>query len=48
VAGGVIIAGAFGVALAELLKLPRGSVWLVVALTAIAATAIRALTARRR
>jgi hypothetical protein len=42
------MAGAFGVALAELLKLPRGSVWLVVAVTAIVAAVIRALTAPRR
>jgi hypothetical protein len=48
VAGGVVIAGAVGVAVAELLRLPRGSVWLVVAATAALAAIIRAVTAPRR
>lgn len=48
VAGGVVIGGAVGVAVAELLQLPRGSIWIVVAATAALAAIIRALTAPRR
>lgn len=31
VAGGVVIVGAIGVAVVEALKLPKGSIWIVVA-----------------
>lgn len=43
-AGGVIIAGAVGVAVVELLHLPKSSLWIVVAATVALATLIRALT----
>jgi len=46
--GVVIVAGGIGVALVELLRFPRGSIWIVVAATLALAAFIRALTARRR
>ncbi|MBI2203975.1 MAG: hypothetical protein HYU41_09010 [Candidatus Rokubacteria bacterium] len=46
-AAGVIVVAGFGVALVEAFKLPKGSIWVVVALAAIAVGVIRALTARR-
>jgi len=45
-AGAVVIAGGVGVALVEVLRLPRGSVWVVVAVTAGVVALIRAATAR--
>jgi hypothetical protein len=47
VAGVVIGVGAVGVAVVEVLRLPKGSVWIVVAVTAAIVAAIRAATARR-
>ena len=47
-AGGAVIAGAIGVAVVELLRLPKGSVWLVVAATVVLVTVIRAVTVRRQ
>lgn len=46
-AGGVVIAGGFAVGLVELLRWPRGSVWLVVGATIVIAALIRVLTAGR-
>ncbi len=47
VAGAVVIAGGIGVAVVEMLHFPKGSIWLVVAVTAVAASLIRALSRRR-
>ncbi|MBI1846099.1 MAG: hypothetical protein HY294_08575 [Candidatus Rokubacteria bacterium] len=47
VAGVAVIAGGVAVALTELLHAPKGSVWIVVAATALVAGVIRALTAPR-
>lgn len=47
VAGGVIAVGAVAVALVEMFRLPKGSVWIVVAVTMTVVVAIRALTTRR-
>lgn len=47
VAGGAIAVGAVAVALVEMFRLPRGSVWIVVAVTVAIVVAIRALTTRR-
>ncbi len=46
VAGAVVAAGGVAVGLVELLRLPRGSLWVVVGLTAALAAGIRALTRR--
>jgi uncharacterized membrane protein len=46
-AGAVVIAGGFGIAVVEVLRWPKGSVWLVVGATVLLVTAIRWLTARR-
>lgn len=46
-AAAVIVVAGFGVALVEAFRLPKGSIWVVVALAAIAVAVIRALTARR-
>ncbi len=47
-AGTAVVAGGVGVALVELLRFPKGAVWVVVALTIALVAAIRALTAPRR
>jgi hypothetical protein len=46
-AGAVIIAAGFGVAIVEALRLPKGSIWIVVAGAALLVALIRASTARR-
>jgi len=46
-AGAVVIAGGIAVGVAEWLRLPKGSVWIVVAVTAGLVAAIRALSRRR-
>ncbi len=46
-AAAVIVVAGFGVALVEAFKLPKGSIWVVVALAAIAVGVIRVLTMRR-
>ena len=46
-AGAVVIAGGLGVGVVELMRLPKGSVWIVVAATLGLVALIRALTARR-
>lgn len=46
-AGGVIVAGGVAVALVEMFRFPKGSIWLVVVVTAGLVVLIRALTARR-
>ena len=48
VAGGVIIAAGFGVAIVEALRLPRGSIWVVVGAAALLVGLIRLLSARGR
>ena len=48
VAGGVVIAGGFGIAFVEAMRWPKGSIWIVVGITVALVAAIRALTARRR
>ena len=47
VAGGVVIAAGFAVAIVEVLKLPRGSIWIVVASAVAVVAAIRVLSKRR-
>jgi hypothetical protein len=47
VAGAVVVAGGFGIAVVELLRWPKGTIWLVVGATVLLAAAIRHLTARR-
>jgi len=47
VAGGVVIAAGFGVALAEVYRLPKGSIWLVVGAAALLLVLIRLLGGRR-
>jgi hypothetical protein len=46
-AGAVVIAGGFGVAVVEVLRWPRGSLWIVVAVTVALVALIRVLTAPR-
>ncbi|HSE92394.1 MAG TPA: hypothetical protein VLF19_03740 [Methylomirabilota bacterium] len=46
-AGAVVIAGGLGVGVVELMRLPKGSVWVVVAATLGLVALIRALTTRR-
>jgi hypothetical protein len=46
-AGVVVIAGGIAVGVVEWLKLPKGSVWIVVAVTAGLVAAIRSLFRRR-
>jgi hypothetical protein len=48
VAGGVVIAAGFAVALVEALKLPKGSIWIVVGGAVVLVGTIRRLTAGRR
>lgn len=47
VAGGVIVAAGFAVAIVEALYLPKGSIWIVVACAAVVVAVIRAYTAPR-
>lgn len=47
-AGGVVIAAGFAIALAEAFRFPRGSVWVVVAVAVALVAGIRAVTRRRR
>ena len=44
VAGGVVIVGAIGVAVVEALKLPKGSIWIVVAVALGLVLLIRRVT----
>ena len=46
-AGAVIVAAGFAVAIVEVLRLPKGSIWVVVACAAALVALIRASTARR-
>ena len=46
-AGAVVIAGGFGIAMVEALLWPRGSLWIVVAATVALVLLIRALTSPR-
>jgi len=41
---GVVIAAGFGVAVVEMLRLPKGTIWVVVAAAAAVLAAIRAAT----
>jgi hypothetical protein len=43
-AGGVVIVAGFGIAVVEALKLPRGSVWIVVAAALLIVLLIRRAT----
>ena len=47
VAGGVVIAAGFGVALVEAYQLPKGSMWLVVGAAALLVLLLRWLGARK-
>jgi hypothetical protein len=46
-AAAVIVTAGFGIAIVEAFRLPKGSIWVVVAVAVVAVAAIRALTARR-
>lgn len=46
-AGAVVVAGGFGIAIVEALLWPRGSIWIVVAATVGLVVLIRALTGPR-
>ena len=46
-AGLVIIAAGFGVALVEAFRFPKGSIWVIIAVTAGLVGLIRAVTGRR-
>ena len=46
-AGGVVIAAGFGVALVEVARLPKGSIWLVVGVAALLVLLIRVLGGRK-
>ena len=46
-AGAVVVLGGVAVAVTELLHFPKGSVWVVVAVTMLAVWGIRAATSRR-
>jgi hypothetical protein len=46
-AGGVVIAAGFGVALVEIYRWPKGSIWLVVAAAALLVLLLRRLGARK-
>ena len=48
VAGVVVVAGGVAVGVVELLHFPKGSVWIVVAVTLGLVVLIRRLTVRRR
>jgi hypothetical protein len=45
-AGGVVIAAGFGVALVEAYRLPRGSIWIVVGAAALLVVLLRLLGGR--
>jgi hypothetical protein len=45
-AGAVVIAAGFAIAIVEVLHLPKGSIWFVVAATVLVVAAIRSLTRR--
>ena len=47
-AGGVVIAAGFAVALVEAYRFPRGSVWVVVVAAVLLIAGIRAVTRQRR
>lgn len=47
-AGAVVIAAGFGIALVEAWHFPKGSVWVVAAAAVLLVAAIRALTRPRR
>ena len=47
VAGAVVIAGGAGVAVVDWLRLPKGSVWIVVAVTIALAALVRGFTRSR-
>jgi hypothetical protein len=42
-AGGILIASGFAIALVELLRFPKGSVWIVVAVAALLLFVLRAV-----
>lgn len=46
-AGGVVIAAGFGVALVEAYRLPKGSIWFVVGVAVLLVLVIRFLSAPR-
>jgi len=46
-AGAVVVAGGVGVAVVEWLGFPKGSVWIVVAITVALVVVIRGVTQRR-
>ena len=46
-AGAVVVMGGVGIAVVELLRWPKGSVWLVVGVTVGLVALIRTLSARR-
>jgi hypothetical protein len=48
IAGGVVIAAGVGVALVETFRLPKGSIWVVVAAATLLVVLIRVVTRRRR
>ena len=43
-AGGVVIVAGFGIAVVEALKLPKGSIWIVVAVALLLVVSIRRAT----
>jgi hypothetical protein len=43
-AGGVVVAAGFGIAMVEALKLPKGSIWVVVAAALLLVLFIRRVT----
>lgn len=43
-AGGVVIVAGFGIAVVEALKLPKGSIWIVVAVALLLLVVIRRVT----
>jgi hypothetical protein len=45
-AGGVVIAAGFGVALVEVYRLPKGSIWIVVGVAVLLVVLIRLLGSR--
>jgi hypothetical protein len=45
-AGGILIAAGFAIALVELLRFPKGSVWIVVAVAALLLFVLRAVGRR--
>jgi hypothetical protein len=47
VAGGVVVAAGFGIALVEALHFPKGSIWVVVGAAVLLVLLLRVLTARK-